>query len=184
MPKIKGSLSKKAVLERLKVCEEPEVVNEIYTFGQLLLRETLQNLHSLDSKAVWMAGYGAAIITFLVSSSTTWATLGNRWTVGIAVLAGVSGFVGALFAVNSLSLQSVDWIGDEEWLEKDCLASVWKLKRYRIFIMSGTINSIDDVNVSKARALRKAQWGLSTSVGFLLTMLLHLGWLRVLRGVF
>ena len=62
------TLSKDEVLKRLKLCEDPRVIDEVYAFGQQLMKDAIQNLRSLDSKAVWFAGYGAAIITLLPSS--------------------------------------------------------------------------------------------------------------------
>ncbi len=76
-------LSEEEVRERLKLCEDPKIVDEIYSFGQTLQKETIDQIHILESKATSFAAYGAAVVTLLVSSSSIWSGLRNRWSAWI-----------------------------------------------------------------------------------------------------
>ena len=73
-------LSEKEVRERLDRCSDPNIVDEIYTFGQILEKSAVDQINILESKAVSFAAYGAAIVTILVSSSAAWSNLGNGLT--------------------------------------------------------------------------------------------------------
>ena len=166
------------VRRRLKLCVDIEVVDEIYSFGQMMLRETLENTKILDSKAASMAAYGGAIVTLLVSTSGGWVPLGNPWTLSIAAIAAICGFGAAVLAVMAMALRDFEWLGEEEWLEQTCLSQISKLKSYRILTIWGAMDSHKDANVAKVCLLKKSQFWLSLSVLFVLFLLLHIGWLQ------
>lgn len=171
-------LSEDEVRERLKLCEDPEIVDEIYTFGQALEKETIDQIHTLESKATSFAAYGAAIVTLLVSSSSVWSGLGNRWSAWIAVFAGVCGLMCTYFSVRAMSLTEFECISEDEWLKRECLSKIEMLKRYRVLTIWGTIASHGKVQKDKAANLQRAQVWLTGAVIYLVYLLLHIAFVR------
>jgi hypothetical protein len=99
-------LTEVEVRKRLALCKQTEVIDEVYTFGQMLFNEAITNFRGLDTKAGTLAAYGAAIVTLLVSSSSTWLRLGNRWTAVFGLLAGLTAFLAVHNITTSFSSSS------------------------------------------------------------------------------
>ena len=175
---VTNRLCEREVRERLKLCSDPMVIDEIYSFGQMMLHETLKNTRVLDSKAASMAAYGGAIVTLLVSTSGGWVRLGNSWTLAVAAVAAICGCAAAVFAVKAMALRDFEWLGEKEWLEETCLSRVDKLKKYRILTIWGAMDSHKDAHLSKVWLLKRSQFWLSMSVFFVLIVLLHIGWFQ------
>jgi hypothetical protein len=173
-----STLSEEEVRERLKLCEDPEIVNEIYNFGQTLEKEVIDQIRTLESKATSFAAYGAAIVTLLVSSSSIWSGLGNRWSAWIAVFASVCGLMCTYFSVRAMSLKAFECISEDEWLKRECLSKIEMLKRYRILTIWGTIASHSRVQEDKAKQLQRAQVWLIGAVVYLVYLLLHIAFVR------
>lgn len=171
-------LTEEEVRNRLKLCTDPNVLEEVYTFGQMMLRETIANFRTIDTKAGSMAAFGGAVITLLVSSSGAWLSFANGWTCVIAILAGLTAFLSTFFSVRALALREMEWLGDREWLEGSCLAAVDKLKRYRILTIWGAMNSRKTAHAYKVRKLSYAQALLLIAVFLLLVMLFQIAWIR------
>jgi hypothetical protein len=171
-------LSEDEVRERLRLCEDPEIVNEIYNFGQTLEKETVEQIHILESKATSFAAYGAAIVTLLVSSSSVWSGLGNRWSAWIAVFAGVCGLTCTYFCVRAMSLTEFECISEDEWLKRECLSKIETLKRYRILTIWGTIASHGRIQQDKAVKLQRAHVWLTGAVIYLVYLLLHIAFVQ------
>jgi len=181
---VTNRLSEYEVRERLKLCSDPMVIDEIYSFGQMMLHETLETTRVLDSKAASMAAYGGAIVTLLVSTSSGWVRFGNELTLGISALAAICAFSAAVFAVNAMALRDFEWLGEKEWLEDKCLGHVDKLKKYRVLTIWGAMDSHKDAHLSKVDLLKKSQRWLSRSVFLVLLLLLHIGWVQSLGLMF
>lgn len=180
---VTNRLSEREVRERLRLCSDPKVIDEIYSFGQMMLHETVANTRLLDSKAATMAAYGGAIVTLLVSTSGGWARLGNDWSLIFAAVAAICAFASAIFAVKAMALRDFQWLGEKEWLEENCLSQVEKLKRYRVLTMWGAMDSHKDAHLSKVVFLKKSQQWLSGSVFFVLSLLFHIVCLRLLGQI-
>ena len=177
-------LSEEEVRERLDLCEDPDIVNEIYNFGQTLEKEAIDHIRITESKATSFAAYGAAIVTLLVSSSSTWSKLGNQWTPWIAVCAGICGLMCTYFSIQAISLKEFYCISEDEWLKTECLSKLHTLKRYRILTMWGTIKSHDKAQEEKVGKLKRAQLWLMGSVIYLVYLLLHIALVRSLSDSF
>jgi hypothetical protein len=177
-------LSEEEVRERLKLCEDPEIVNEIYGFGQTLGEEVIEQIKTLESKATLFAAYGAAIVTLLVSSSSIWTNVGNRWSAWIAVCAGLCGLMCTYFSIKAMSLKKFECISEDEWLKRECLSKIYTLKRYRILTMWGTIESHGTIQREKALELQRAQVWLMGGVVYLVYLLLHIAFVRSLSDNF
>jgi hypothetical protein len=169
-----SDLSKDEVEKRLKLCEDPKVVDEVYGFGQQLMRDALQDLRSLDSKAVWLAGYGAAIITLLLSSFGTWSKLADRFAISLSVLVALLAFQAARCAVQAIRLHDLDLVSEDEWLTTECFSKIEFLKRYRILCMWRTIDSTNGPHAYKTIQVRRSERWLSRSVAVLLIMLVEM----------
>jgi hypothetical protein len=176
MAHITNRLTEEEVRARLKVCTETAVIDEIYTFGQMLLKETVASFRLLDTKAASIAAYGAAIVTLLVSSSSTWLPLGGHGAAVVGFLAGLAAFLAAFFSVRALALMNVEWLSEREWLEESCLNATDKLKRYRILTIWGAMSSRKDAHLEKVRRLKNAQFFLIAAVFLLLIVLFQIVW--------
>jgi hypothetical protein len=166
-------LSENEVRERLAACkEQPEVVEEIYDFGKILLARVSDDIRHIELKAASLAAYAGAIITLLVSTSATWARVAGVTSGIIAVGAGCLAFVAACFSVSGLALRKFEWISQKEWLSEKCLGDVHELKRFRVLTMWGVISSYRRAHTEKADRLVAAQSILVLSVGLLLAALI------------
>lgn len=132
-------LTEDQVRERLRLCESPEIIEEIYSYGQTLIADSLERIRSIESKAVSFAAYGSAIVTILVASSKSWSKLGDQWSPWIALYAAICGLVCTCLCVHALSLRKYEVTSEDEWLELECMSkTIYFLKRYRILTMWGT----------------------------------------------
>ena len=117
-------LSDSEVRNRLETCtDSPDVIDEIYNFGQILLKEAVDRIKTTESKATAFAAYGSAIVTLLVSTSSLWYRLGNQWTLWIAACAGLSGFACAMLSIKGLLVRTFYVISQDEWLNATCLST-------------------------------------------------------------
>lgn len=172
-------LTEDQVRERLHLCESPEIVEELYSYGRALIVENLERIRSIESKAVSFAAYGSAIVTILVSSSKSWSKLGNQWSPWLAFYAALCGLMCTCFCVGALSLRKYEVTSQDEWLETECLSkSVHFLKRYRILTMWGLLDSYIEAQGQKANKLQSAQVWLTGSVGYLVLILIQLAFLH------
>jgi hypothetical protein len=173
-----ADLSEEQVRTRLQACEDAEVVNELYTFGQRLAQEAADNIRAVESKATSFAAYGAAIVTLLVSSSATWSTLGNKCTLWIGFCAGITGLLCTYLSISALSLKEYECISQDEWLKEACFSRIEKLKRYRILTLWGMITSHGNVQRGKAVKTLRAEIWLTASVACLAYLLLQITVIR------
>jgi hypothetical protein len=172
-------LTEDQVRERLHLCESPEIVDELYTYGQTLAAENLERIRSIESKAVSFAAYGSAIVTILVSSSKSWAQLGNQWSPWLAFYAALCGLVCTCLCVSALSLRKYEVTSEDEWLEPECLSkTIYFLKRYRILTTWGLLDAYIAAQKQKAKKLQSAQVWLTGSVGYLSLILFQLALLH------
>jgi Ca2+/Na+ antiporter len=167
-------LTEKEVRERLKLCTEIKVVEEIYSLGQSMLKDIVDSVRVLESKAVSFAAYGAAIVTLLISSSAAWSKLGNKLTPWICVCAGVSALICTVLAVKAIALHEHEIISQDEWLNKESLDNELKIKRYHILSIWGVMTSRIDVQARKVIEVRRAQLWLKISVAVLVVLLFQI----------
>jgi hypothetical protein len=178
-PESATMLNEEEVRSRLGECKNPEIIDELYTFGQALAKESLHNVQITESKATSLAAYGTAIVTLLVSSAFMWSRLGNQWTLWIAASAGLCGLLCTVFSVRAMSLKEYQCISEDEWLKQECLSgNVAFLKGFRILTLWGTIDSNTKAQANKVYQLWRAQMWLKVSVAYLFIALLHIAFLR------
>jgi hypothetical protein len=172
-------LTEDQVNERLNLCNDTAIVDELYEQGKTLVKATIERIRSLESKAMTFVAYGSAIVTLLVSSSKSWSKLGNQWSPWIAFYASVCGLVCACLCFRVLSLRSYEVSSEDEWLKTECLTrSLLYLKQYRILTMWGTLESHIEAQITKSKRLRSAEAWLIGSVGYLVLLLFQLAFLH------
>jgi protein-S-isoprenylcysteine O-methyltransferase Ste14 len=176
-------LTQAEVEDRLYLCQDNSEINsELYDFGLHLKQEMIDRVRSIESRAVTLAAYGAAIVTLLVSSSASWSKLGN-WAIWIAVSAALYGTACTWFAIRAISLREQEWNSENEWLKVECLSETLDfLKQYRILILWGFIHSRDCIRAQKARELRRATVWLEAAVVSLLVLLCRVATLATVEG--
>lgn len=166
-------LTDEEVRERLARCKSPEIVQELYDFGQILSKDTADRIKGLESKATSFAAYGTAIVTFLVSSSASWSGLGNYWSPWIALCAGLCALFCTSNCVRALRLRKYALTSEDDWLQPDCLVNTIDfLKRFRVTTIWATLNSQNQAHAEKGRDLQKAEVWLRASVACLVILLL------------
>jgi hypothetical protein len=177
--KLPVKLSLCQVEGRLQLCEEPEIVDELYDFGQGLLKDINERIRGLESKAISFAAYGAAIITLLISSSAIWLKLGNDHSALISVCGGICGFECTYFSIRVLLLREFERYSDEDWLKTEFLTNIYDLKRYRILTFWYILQSHKSNHAEKVRNMASAQVWLTGAVIFLLYLLLQIAFVSV-----
>lgn len=182
--KAPSRLTETQVRERLRKCESPEIVEDAYTFGQALANEAIDSVRLTESKATYIAAYGAAIVSILVSSSSAWTKIGNQWTPWYGLFAGMCGLLCTVMAVRALSLSDYECVSEDEWLKEECLnGRIETLQRYRILTLWGTIDSHVKTQAEKARYLLRSQMWLKASVVYLVVFLVHIAYVRSLSNI-
>jgi hypothetical protein len=96
-------------------------LSDLYDFGKKLEGDVRDGIKVMKSKSITLAGYGAAIVTFLVSSASLWSRFGDKYSPWIAACAGFSGMLCAQHSILARRLSQRAWISQDEWLKEDCL---------------------------------------------------------------
>ena len=172
-------LSGDEVRERLSLCTQDAVVDDLYSFGQKLADQALERVRSAEHKATFFAAYGSAVITLLASAFPKWADPGNRHTLWISVCISISAFLCIWFSVRVLRLRQIECTSEAEWLNKDCLDEPMKLKKYRILTLWETIDSRFKMQKHKAKDMQCAELSLAYSGLFLLYLLVQLAFFQI-----
>lgn len=173
---IANQLTEDEVWNRLRMlsAENLPMLEEIYAFGQMLVRQVVDDIQHLDSKAAALAAYAGGIVTLLASSGV--------WHVGTSVaryglvLAGLIAAVAAVYAVKARTLQEFHWFSQSDWLRKECLMGKdnFYLRQFRVVTMWQVISSCRHRHERKARTVVVAQYFLVASVAILAFSLLSL----------
>jgi hypothetical protein len=153
------TLSEKDVRDRLDSYTEPSVTDELYHFGEMLLRDVIERLSKADTKAGAIAAYAGGLITLLVSTSGIWAKNQSGSHLLLPITAIVALFLSAFFAVSSMTMKRAEWFSPNEWMKEECLETGERLRRYHVLTMWGASESLETLYQAKLSELRKAQWG-------------------------
>jgi hypothetical protein len=168
-------LTEKQVRDRLASVHSAETAEEIYEFGEKLLKDATERVKGLESKAASFAGYGIAVVTLLVSSSASWSKIGDRWSFWIAAIAGLFGFLCTFFSIRVLQLSVHTFVSQSEWLEeKSITGELSSMHKYRVLTIWGSLDSYTQVHLRKALDLRRAERCLMFAASGLLAFLLQL----------
>src|ERR1039458_9906482 len=98
---MKNGLVESEVEQRLLACKDrPEIVDELYSFGQLLVRQVVEDIHHIDLKAGSLAAYCGATITLLVSTQGSWSRIADGWVYLSVIASGSAALLGAILAIR------------------------------------------------------------------------------------
>src|SRR5208282_658518 len=153
--------------------KESEITDELYSFGEFLVRDSAERISQCDTKAFALAAYSGGIITVILSTSALVKDSKDHFShsmiffgiLGLAISAGL-----AIRAVRPLPL---DWFSDNDWLRDECFGSSDQLRRYRIVTMWKIIKSHQMASQSKLSWISRSQKAMVYSFVFLLAALLE-----------
>ncbi len=156
-------LTEAEVKLRLTECDG-DCIDELYSFGLMMVNESLDTLHRLDAKAYALAGYSGATLGALVSVSALAKNIGPEtiWPIAI-ILAALAALAAVLFSLLAIKFRPVDWFSPNEWLKGDCLDDPAFLRRYHILCMYGVQQSQRERAFEKIRDVKWAVWCLFAS---------------------
>ncbi len=150
-------LEEKDAKELLQGYESSAVTDELYEFGAMLVKESVDRIHWLDSKAAAIAGYAGAIIVLINLTAPIWRPATAHWVQAVLVLAAVGVFAAGACAVRALFLREFTWFSDTEWIKDDCLDDADFLRRYHVLTMFGVRRSHEMASTSKTSWITRAQ---------------------------
>ncbi|HVL65785.1 MAG TPA: hypothetical protein VM364_00855 [Vicinamibacterales bacterium] len=138
----------------------PELLEELFAFGQLMLDEVAGRTVVIEGKATSVLGWTTALLAlFVLQPPTPLAAL--SLTEAVLTALGVSGAIAALIAsALALRVQDWDWPSQQDWLRSAIFDDPTLLRQYHIVSMLETHEAHACVNEKKARALKFAQAGL------------------------
>jgi hypothetical protein len=98
----------------------PELADHLLQFGDLMLNEVTVRSGSIETKALSVMGWAAAITVFLVvgteiTNSDFWRSLGFTLTAIAAIAAAVFGF-------QALRVRKWTWPSQQDWFRSDLFA--------------------------------------------------------------
>lgn len=164
-------LSEVEVASRVEQYSSPDVTDELYRFGTMMIQENLDRTKQLEAKTTAVAGYSGAILAFLISRPPSWLTSPTGWQAILVICAGVFASLAIVFSLSALRVRTHRWFSDSQWFENDNqeLDDVDWLKRYHVLAMHGINQQMGRSNERKANWIFVAQLflglaGLSTAV--------------------
>src|SRR5262245_8614809 len=95
-------LSEEEVADRLEQYSSPEITEGLYRFGTMMIQENLDRTKQLEKKTTAVAGFSAAILTFLVSRSYPWLSVPIGWGNIVIICTGL--FVSTAIILSLLAL--------------------------------------------------------------------------------
>lgn len=171
-------LSEEEVVKRLESCDSDDVLDELYVFGQSMMKDADSHIRIVETKSQSFAAYGLAVITLLVSTSSGWLHVGNQYDPAIALCAAICALICTYLSISALKARPYDCISEDEWLNADCLSKLTELKRYRILIMWGAVSSYGKIQDERSKKLVTAQTWIEGSGGYLVLLLFHIAYVR------
>lgn len=178
-----GVITEKEVRDRLALCKSEQVIQEVYSFGMMLVTECVERLHKIDAKAGTFAGFSGATLALIVSTFHSWSQNVGNFGIIAMFLSAVAVVVAGAFAISVMATRTfTGWFSTTEWLQEHCLTDVTKLKKYHILTMFGVIEEHEDVSAKKTKLLSLAQWAMAFAGVFLLVAFLDAAWFSLDRN--
>jgi len=169
-------LSMEEVKRRLTLYENDEVTGELQAFGNMLVTNSTQRISRLNATASVNVAYCAGLITILTSTATVWSKDIGPWTRILPIAAaGVSGLA-AIIAVTGMTLRTVAWFSQDDWMNADCLLDPRRLKKFHILSMWQVINAYDAAYEKKTTRVKRAQHLVIAAFVLLFLTLLVITW--------
>ena len=152
-------LSEDEVASRIEQYDSPEITETLYRFGTIMIQENLDRTKQLETKTTAVAGFSAAILTFLISRSPAWFTAATGWQSIAVICTGLFASMAIVLSLLALRIRAHRWFSDSQWFEneKDVLEDKDRLTRYYILAMHGINQQMDRSNGQKANWIVAAQ---------------------------
>jgi hypothetical protein len=144
-------LSNEEVRKLVYSYEDPQVTDELYSFGQMLLTEVQQRAGQIDSKATTILGWATAILAFLF---TQLDKTGGAVDLGFG--SAVAGLTSVAVISSYCALRAREgwrWPSDRDWFQKAALCKGDELKRFHLRSIHDARRSQRDLTERKARFL-------------------------------
>ena len=154
----------------------PDVVDELYSFGEKLVSDAVDRLAKSDTKASALAAYAGALVTLLVSTFNLWNRYLDFYSSVVVVAAVFFFIISAWLAAGSTHPQPTEWYSDNDWLRQDCLQARERLRQYRVLTMWRILKSHQDAFRAKTTRIRHAVLLLKLASVFLFVALLDIAW--------
>jgi hypothetical protein len=148
------------IIERLQGYEDPEVTKQLYDFGKELVRDALDLVNWLDTKAGVFAGVAGGMIVVVISTFSSWKDLIKDFPSGsICLFFGlISLLLAAWSAIRALRIQTFQGLDEKNlWFAKEFLQHPDQLQRYYLIGMYRLVVSHDSINKRKALMLVRAE---------------------------
>jgi hypothetical protein len=152
-------LCEEEVTSRVEQNSSPDITEGLYRFGTMMIQENLDRTKQLETKTTAVAGFSAAILTFLISRPPAWLITPTGWQ-GIAVIAtGLLASLAIVFSLCALRVRTHRWFSDSQWFENESqvLEDKDRLTRYYVLAMHGVNQQLDQSNGRKANWIFTAQ---------------------------
>jgi hypothetical protein len=142
-----------------------DVLDQLYSFGEILLNEVQQRSAQLDTKLTTMLGLSGAMMAFLLIGNEFWSTASGSsavipglvwYRLGVA-LASAIGLACIVLCYFGLKLRQWDFPSTTDWLNREYLTKADEMKRFHIISMLETHDSHNKNNAKKARNARRAE---------------------------
>jgi hypothetical protein len=128
---------------------------QLREFATLMIDEVRDRATSLDTKGLAIAGFGAALVAFLLTTSTSRQAAGwLRFAVAVPTIVGT---VAVLEAFMATRFKDWDWPSEQDWFRRDLFAHPELLRGYHLMSLLDTYRQHNAINAAKATALRRAQ---------------------------
>jgi len=92
----------------------PEVIDELYSFGEKLVSDAVDRLSKSDSKASALAGYCGGLVTLVASTSALWGKYLDIYSLVATVVAVILFIISAWLAAGSTHPQATEWYSDND----------------------------------------------------------------------
>lgn len=163
---IANDLSREEVKALVYSYEKPEVTNQLFEFGKMLLEEVEDRSRRINSQSVTVLGWSMAIIAFLVSGI-------NRAPTGIsgyfALGSAIAALIAMVFSSNALRTRP-NWglPSDKSWIHGSALVQEDELKRYHIRVIYDVMKGNVPLVNSKSRSIYIAEVSLIVAASALI----------------
>ncbi len=161
-----NDLSKEEVRDLVYSYQKPEVTDQLYDFGKMLLDEVQSRAGRLNAQSVTVLGWSTAILGFLFAGA-------NRLSGAVlyfAMVGAVCALAGMMFSVNALRTRgNWNWPSDQSWIHKTGLVQDDELKRYHVRVMHDVRRGRLAIVNAKARSIARAEWSLIFAATVLVT---------------
>jgi hypothetical protein len=156
-------LAVEEVRQRVSSYEDTNVTDALYAFGTLLIAANRDRTKALEGKAMAVAGYGLAILAFLISREPSQSVIAP-WPPGWVATASVLAALALACGGASLVIRRHAWLSDTQWFENEqaVLENEDSLRRCHVLAMHAVNRELDNSNNWKARFVF---WGQMLIVG-------------------